>query len=368
MDQKNDSKQTPILCHDDTCTGCSACANICPVNAIELKPNDEGFYRPNIDASQCIGCLLCEKHCPICNPLLNKTAQKEPRTFAAWHKSPEVRRVSSSGGAFSALAKTILDDDGCVVGAAYDENMQVRHIMIESEHELSRLRLSKYVQSFIGDIFKTLKKQLEQGRKVLFVGTPCQAAGLKSFLNRSYDNLIVCDFICHGVPSAMVFFQWVKWLEKIYSKKIISVNFRDKRKGWYDPIRVLTFSDGHKAVANVKEDSYVVGYYGNCDLQYCCYDCQFLKFPHVSDLTLGDYWGIGKTIHFENKSEIENGISLIIANNDHGLSFVLQCHDIFLVERDVDDALIRNQAGVHSSLKNPQRDSFYQDPKYMTKI
>ena len=175
-----ENKRLPVLCKHDLCTGCGACDNSCPTGAISLVYQN-GFKHPEIDNEKCIGCLACEKSCPVTNP---KSVENftSPHVYAAWHIDEDIRKESSSGGAFSALAMAILQNGGCVAGAAYDDNMMVNHILIDKIEQLPLLRGSKYVQCSINNNYKQVREKLRQGVKVLFVGTPCQISGLRSFI------------------------------------------------------------------------------------------------------------------------------------------------------------------------------------------
>lgn len=199
------SKNLPRLCDDSVCTGCGACTSVCEQKALNLIPGKEGFYRPLVDTDKCISCGLCEKVCPVLNSVKTVVTSATPLVYAAWNKDEKVRAESSSGGVFSALAETVLEMGGIVCGAAYANDMSVSHIRIEKKSDLSKLRLSKYVQSYIGDAFREVKEYAKQGKTVLFCGTPCQAAGLRNFLRKDYPNIICCDFICHGVPSPLMY-------------------------------------------------------------------------------------------------------------------------------------------------------------------
>lgn len=348
----------PILCNDETCTGCSACINSCSIGAINLIKNEEGFYRPQIDSDKCVGCLKCEKTCPVINP---KSHPKSlARVYAAWHKNPEIRSHSTSGGAFSAMAETILGKGGIVVGAAYTENMKVEHICIENTHDLKKLRLSKYVQSRIGTVFQEIKAYLRNGRVVLFCGTPCQVSGLKQYIGEN-DNLLCCDFICHGVPSPMMYDKYLQWLESKYGK-ITHINFRDKRKGWYDALRVLRLENGKEKVLKGKQDSFWVGFNNNNNLQLSCYECKFTGFNRVADITIADFWGIGKSLSFGHKDEIEKGVSMLMANNDKGLKLICDSAErMNIFERSKDEMIARNHTIIRSTRKPAERNVFYSD-------
>lgn len=359
-----DKKMIPSLCSDIDCTGCMACANSCNKDAISIVRNDEGFYRPSINSENCIGCGKCVLSCPIITPI--KNVHKPIKVYAAWNKDAEIRKNSSSGGAFSALAETILEEGGAVVGAAYSDKMNVFHYVIETKSDLHKLRLSKYVQSDIGLVYREIKKYCKIGRKVLFCGTPCQSAGLRAYLNKEYTNVIICDFICHGVPSPIMLENYLTWLSKYYGK-ISYINFRDKRKGWYDALRVLTLNNGKQKILRGKFDSYWVGFNNkNNNIQESCYNCKFVGFDRTSDITIADYWGIGKNIPFGNIDEIEKGISSIIINTDNGYSLVQSASEkMQMFERTIDEVVQGNKTILHSCKRPTCRNYIYSDIRTM---
>ncbi len=356
------SHKLPRLCEDDICTGCGACTSICEKEALRLVPSEEGFYRPLIDENKCISCGLCEKVCPVLTNSKESIPLTNNRTvYAAWHKDEKVRAESSSGGAFSALAETILEKGGIVCGAAYANDMSVSHICIEQKADLSKLRLSKYVQSYIGNAFREIKEYAKQGRTILFCGTPCQAAGLRSFLRKDYPNIICCDFICHGVPSPLMYKKYLEWIEGKYGK-ISHINFRHKKKGWYDALRMITLLSGNKYFLRNNNDAYWLAFNDNKNLQMACYDCHYLGFPRKTDITIADFWGIGRSIPFGHIDEIEKGVSLLIGNSDKGKTLINQSKDkMECFERTIEEAINRNQAGVRSSELPESRKNFYQD-------
>ena len=186
------------------CTGCYACVSKCPRGCIRMLEDEEGFWYPQIREDQCVGCGLCEKACPVLTALPNSKTEQDIRVYAVMHTDEQTRSVSSSGGAFSALAETVLEQGGAVFGAAFDENYDVHHICVERAEDLPKLRGSKYVQSRIGDAYRQAETILKSGRPVLFSGTACQTSGLLGYLGKDYDNLYPQDLICHGVPSPMV--------------------------------------------------------------------------------------------------------------------------------------------------------------------
>jgi coenzyme F420-reducing hydrogenase beta subunit len=239
--------------------------------------------------------------------------------------------------------------------------MHIEHIIIKSKSDLKKLRLSKYAQSNIGDVFVKIKEELKAGREVLFVGTACQAAGLKNFLRRDYENLTCADIICHGVPSNNLLQAYLKWIEP-KTGKVTMINFRDKQKGWYDNLRVVTGIDGGVHTLKGDDDAYWVAFSHNNCLQESCYHCRAQGFPRCSDITLADFWRIGHNIPFGHKDEIEKGVSMIIVNNKRAQSLIdAASNRMYIEERTIEESVAGNQAGVHSSVRPASRDIFYKD-------
>lgn len=355
-------KRLPKLCDPLDCTGCGACASICPVDAIAMTPGTDGFVRPVIDTGKCIRCLSCERTCPVLQTDNNSTNCTEPQVFACWNKDAESRAESSSGGAFSALATAVFSRGGHVAGAVYDENMKPVHKLCRSIEDLPRLRGSKYVQSEIGDVFREIRQDLQAGIEVLFVGTPCQVAGLRSYLKKDYANLICCDIICHGTPSPLLFRKYLDWVEAQKSIEVTAFNFRDKKSGWYDAVRMAN----HDVCMKGKYDSYFFGFNRNISLRESCYRCPAIGLPRKGDLTIADYWGVGMKYKFENINEIPDGISLIMANDDKGMN-LFESAKMYLNWRKgyFDEALCRNQPMIKPSSRPTSRDTFYRDMESM---
>lgn len=227
------------------CVGCNTCAQICPKSCIIMETNDEGFWYPYIDESLCIDCGLCRERCPIHYKEVTLNSPN-PDAFGAQNLDKGIKKESSSGGIFSILAESILDKEGVVLGAAFNENMRLEHIMVDSIHNLAYLRGSKYLQSDTGNTFSKVKEKLNSGRLVMFTGTPCQVAGLNSFLGTRHENLLMCDVICHGVPSPKVFEDYLQEIERKNQSNVTGYSFRDKTKGWGKPSVIIEFENGMK--------------------------------------------------------------------------------------------------------------------------
>lgn len=319
------------------CCGCSACVQICPKHCIHMVADNEGFLYPQVDTTVCIDCGLCEKVCPVIN-------QNEPReplaVYAAKNNNDEIRIKSSSGGIFTLLAEKIINEGGVVFGAKFNKNWDVVHDYTETINGLEAFRGSKYVQSIIGDNFKIAKQFLNDGRKVLFSGTPCQIAGLKRYLQKEYNNLLTIDIICHGVPSISI---WGKYKNKVkqlasYSCRdfastnnklstLNDINFRDKTNGWkhymctYSIVNVSSNQTNRLTFEHTK-DPYMQLFLSNYSLRPSCYYCPAKAGKSLSNMTLGDCWGIKR---MENSFDDNKGVGVcVIHNNNELLDIVLR--------------------------------------------
>lgn len=315
---------------NDNCTACNACFNSCPVGAINMIENKEGFKYPQIDSNKCIKCGLCEKICPAIN---KKTIEeKDIKSVYAVSANDKIRERSSSGGVFTLLANYILEHDGYVCGAAFSEDFsKVEHIIIDKKEDLYKLQSSKYVQSDIGLVFKEIKALLEENKKVLFSGTPCQVEGLKRYLNKEYKNLLTVDVLCHGAPSPRV---WKEYLQEIsQNREIKNINFRTKDNGWQGPLLLkIKYKNNtiHKAFSN--EDSYYQAFLKNLILRKSCETCQFTNLDRPSDITLGDFWGIGK---YSRKLNDRKGLSVVVANSNKGKEIISKINHKFVIYKEV---------------------------------
>ena len=240
---------------------------------------------------------------------------KAPKCYAAM-ASDEIRlNKSSSGGIFTLIANEVLKNNGIVVGASFDEGETVNHIIVDNYKDLEKLKGSKYVQSNINDIYKKIKQYLDKNIKVLFTGTPCQIAGLKSYLSKEYENLMTIDIVCHGVPSPMVFRKYLK--EKFgNSTQIVDINFRDKINGWSSSDLIITFQAHDFTVSEKdKENEYITAFLKNYILRKSCFNCPFQKLPRQGDITIGDFWKIQK---YDENLDDKKGTSVVLVNNKKG--------------------------------------------------
>ncbi len=344
------------------CNGCSACLNICPVRAIDMIIDQEGFIYPLIVKEKCIKCNRCDAVCPVLN--YNKVMEHlEPQIYAAWSLNEEIRFNSTSGGVFSEFAMQILNKSGYVCGAIYSESYEIEHFITCDVKDLSRIRQSKYAQSNIKQIYKKIGKLLLVNNSVLFCGTPCQCAGLDSYLklkNITRQNLVIIDFVCRGSNSPKVYQMFLKQLEKEHQSKITKVWFKNKTYGWNRFSTKIEFKNGNDYLKDRFEDSYIRGYIeANLFIRPSCGECYFKGFPRVSDITLGDFWGI--TLNDKNQNT-DIGTSLIILNSDTGKKLFSKIKsNLFFEHKELNDMEVFNPC-ISKSIKHGQgREEFMKD-------
>ena len=329
------------------CNGCTACKIGCPTNCISMKEDNLGFLYPHVDENKCIDCSFCERVCPELNQKSNIISfQKE--VYAAFSKNDSLRKNSSSGGIFSLIATSVIMDKGIVFGAAFEEDFHsVKHILIYSIEDLHKIRGSKYAQSNLNNTFVEVKKNLDEGKKVLFSGTPCQIAGLNSFLQKRYDNLYLIDFVCHGVPAPSVWKEYIKYLEKKAKGKACYVTFRDKRNGWANYSLKVIFNNKKSYIKEYSDDMYMRGFLHDYYLRPSCYDCAHKGIDRISDITLGDLWGADKIIPEHND---DKGISLVIVSSSKGSDLLKGIkNNVCSVPIDISDVLLANSALIDSA-------------------
>lgn len=359
------------------CCGCSACVQRCPKHCISMKEDEEGFLYPVVDETLCIDCGLCEKVCPIIN-----RPEKLPvmKVLAVKNRNEEERMASSSGGVFIALAKKVIEQNGVVFGAVFDENWEVKHTYAETLDGVKPMMGSKYVQSRIGESFSHAEKFLKEGRKVLFTGSPCQITALHDFLHKDYPNLLSVDFLCHGVPSPGV---WRKYLEEMSSLSafkaaagknsvlsssiksvpvITGIEFRDKTLHGWKKYSFVVRGSASKADKNTVllsdihcDNTFMKGFLANVYLRPSCYRCRCKNGVSHSDLTIGDFWGINQLMpDFDD----DKGVSLILVNSSNGQKYIYSL-DVNICKSSLSHAKQFNNGFREETNSHPNRRKFF---------
>ncbi len=295
--------------NDYDCSGCTACINICSHNAITMEKNEEGFLYPVRHNDICINCGLCENICPFEHPVYKNDS---PLVYAAYDKKE--RTGSSSGGVFYTIARYVINKGGIVYGAAYNDDLKVKHRSARTIKELEALRGSKYVQSDLNDCFRQIRDELKKGTLVYFTGVGCQVAGLYSFLRKKYDNLITSDIVCHGVPSQKMFDIHLQYLGQKHASKVQNYSFREtniwliRERVKFENGKISYEYDGNKS-------PYLYAFGLGYTYRYSCFKCPFAKLPRQGDISLADYWGVQKPFPL---MDVTKGVSLVLVNSQIG--------------------------------------------------
>jgi coenzyme F420-reducing hydrogenase beta subunit len=321
-----------------------------------MESDSEGFWYPKVNVESCLECGLCEKVCPIIykNKVINT-----PKAYACYNKNEKIRMESSSGGLFTLFAEQVIDNDGVVFGARFDDKFNVIHDFVETKEELSEFRGSKYVQSKIGETYKKVKEYLSQGRQVLFSGTPCQIGGLKSYLMQDYDNLLCIDIICHGVPSLKVWQKYISYQKNYFSSHIHRIAFRCKDQGWKRFSLSILFKNNKEYKKTLDKDLYMKAFLKDICLRPSCYECQFKTLHRQSDITLADFWGIENV--FPDMYD-DKGTSLIFINSIKGYNMLKKINEnILYKEVNINDAIVYNTAAIKSANYNKKRENFFKE-------
>lgn len=346
------------------CCGCTACFNGCPVGAITMIEDEEGFKYPKINQDKCIDCYWCKAVCPFLNYEELKEGDKKELYYGK-SKDTEVLMNSTSGGAFTGISDLILEDKGTIYGAIFDDEFKVIHASAKNEDERNKMRKSKYSQSDLGEIFKEVRDHLTKNEKVLFTGTPCQVAGLKGYLNQLKwdENLFTVDLICHSIPSPKVYRDYLKLIEKEEGSKIEKVDFRTKDRPWIrdNSNRGFSYKVENSDEMVIKDFFYKMFFNWKTIMRPSCERCPFTDTKRVSDITIADYWGIEE---YAPELYDEKGVSSLLVNTEKGEKLLEKLEEkLELERRDFKEAL-EHQSRLKEPIEFPKtREKFWEDYK-----
>lgn len=345
------------------CCGCAACANACPKSCITMQLDEEGCEYPAVDADACVNCGLCERVCPVLDPV-----PEEPfgqRAFLVQHKDPEVLRESTSGGAFTALAQGVLAHGGVVFGHGYEGSLPdgtplVSCFAVEDDASLARFRNSKYVESWMGDAMRRVKAHLKEGREVLFSGTPCQCEGLLNYLGRHPGNLLVVDFVCRAVPCRSVLRAYLDWVRAETGGRPATVRFRDKEPYGYRYSSIRSFDGEGRALrsSNVESDPYLRAFFSDMCDRPSCHECAFKKRYRRSDITL---WDCFDPSGYSEAFDDNRGVTRVLAHTEKGARAVAGAQAARVLEIDPDEAVAGMEQMSVPTPASPDRSRFMGD-------
>ena len=337
------------------CYGCEACYNTCQFNAITMKKVEDGFRYPVVDKDKCIECVGCSKNCPAIpgNMSVIKDNKYKQRVYSVRLKDTGVRKISSSGGAFTAISDKVLEQHGCVVGVVWNNDFSVKHIIATELYQRDMMRQSKYIQSEIGSCYKLIKEKIKNEQLVLFTGTPCQNAGLKLYLgNMDLSKLILCDVLCGGNVSPVFFKDYLKYIEKKQKDKVTDICFRTKIIGWKQHHILINLKKTIYQGARRDNEPFFYLYLKKYIIRKSCFSCSFASIDRITDITLGDFWGIDQV---EPEIDDDLGISFVSVNTQKGQDFISSVTDkIMMEEREINLAIPR-QINLRKAAEKPEK-------------
>lgn len=338
------------LASEGKCTGCMACVQCCPKQAIHIYENSQGFLLPEIDTKSCISCTKCEQTCPI---LRAQTTHRPQKAYAVWSLDDQCRKDSASGGAAAELYKTALQENWWICGAAYGDTFHVKHILTREPEMVSAFQQSKYVYAEVDDIYCDIKRVLERGDKVLFISLPCKVAGLKGYLGNNYPGLVTVDIVCHGTPSYRILHDHIMAMQK--GQCATDLMFRQ------DNEFIFSLKKQGKPVYSKigRQDTYLAAFLEGLDYRESCYQCPFAKPERVGDLTICDFWGLGTKIPFDHP--YTGAVSAVLINTEKGTAFFEYSRQRFFVEeRPVEEAIEGNRQLNEPTPIHSERERFKQ--------
>lgn len=335
-----------------------ACVSSCTHNAILVRKDKLHFDVPVIDVDKCVGCGLCERNCQVLNPI-HKNDYLPSNSYAVYAKDSIIHENSASGGASAVFMHHILAEGGVAYGVVMPDSKHVYHKRIESIEDIPLTQGSKYVQSDVGDIYKDVKQDLLRGKKVLFTGTPCQIGGLQKFLHKRYPNLINVELICHGVSSLGLLSDHLSSCLSEENNNQLTISFREKKHN--DGVKYVTkVKDGNRTAYKNYNDCFIKSFEMGLTLRESCYTCPYTSPNRIADITIGDFWGLGKIA--DHSFDTANGVSGVIVNTPKGTTFFNECQDSFIFQvRDFEEFINGNGATKHSATRVMFRNSFIQE-------
>lgn len=356
---KDDNIKHIDITSKEDCCGCTACANICPKDAIIMKADNEGFLYPVNDKEKCIDCGMCKNVCPVLNKQVFDDFNQKAYLFQ--NKKENIREDSTSGGFFSSIAEYVINKSGIVIGASFDKNWKVEHAEATTFEELSKFRKSKYVQSDLKEIFKNVKKYLNNKKIVCFSGTPCQVAGLKAYLQKDYENLILVDIMCHSVPSPLFFEKYKEYiLNKMNAEKIININFRDKSKYGYKYPMMTVETDNGIYSEGIDTDPFLRAFFKDYSVRPSCYNCKFKTQKRVSDITIWDCFNVNEIDKF---FDDDKGTTRLLIQTPKGLEILNKLDNVKYKEISLNIALAKVREMTNSIKYNVKREKLWENIK-----
>lgn len=342
------------------CCGCTACYNACPKSAINMSPDEEGFLYPKIDFDKCVNCGICNQVCPVEHKIM--PSKGERKSFAIRTKNKDVLINSTSGGFITPLTTYVLENNGVVCAAAYDEKFEVKHILIENTgggYNLSSIRGSRYVQSYLGDCFAKIKRYLDQKCQVCFIGTTCQVNGLKAYLRKDYEWLITVDLVCHGTPSPKLWDKYLDYQRNRYHSEISEISFRNKTYGYHSGTMKIRFKNGKEYFGSARVDYMLKSFFKEIASRPICYQCPFKALERCSDFTIYDCWHAAELV--SGLKDDDKGYTNVIVQSEKGekiLKRIGNAYELYPVDTQqavkLDGIMIRN-----SAIHHPRRFEFY---------
>lgn len=339
----------------EKCCGCTACLNVCPKGAISMLPDEEGFPYPLVDKEKCVGCDLCNKICPIIHP---KTKEEKTQGYVIRNKNANILFESTSGGAFTAFAEYVLHQQGVVYGAGYDKDMCVICKRATESKHLSEIRGSKFVQSNLGSVFREVQADLHKNLLVLYTGTPCQIAGLLSYLGEKPGNLLCMDFVCRGVPSPGLWENYVAYMQKRYGARMVGARFKHKTYGYHTSTMKVDFENGKTYFGSGRIDPYMKAFVREMSSRPSCAHCSFKGIARPSDITMFDCYEYSRVT---GKIDDDKGWSSLLIHSDLGESVFEEIKDSLLWSKEDVETLVGNNGVMvkNSAKPHARRDEFY---------